>query len=225
VGIKYTLDNGATWTAIATVPNGNGVDAYSGSYSWVIDVEAAASLIVRIYDTNTPEYYFDSSSVPVTITPVRLALRRALKKCLLEITTTAGYYNTIKKVYDPPMNLESMKEFPAVNILIGREERLGESYISNNSKMDLRLQVTFDCFLHRQLYPTFAQDRILADIQRYFGNNYYIKPAGEFRTAFNCLYLNSIPWGTEEERPQCGISIEFDIWYSIVINNPDSMIN
>lgn len=156
---------------------------------------------------------------------VRTDIRNALKSCIKEITTDGGYNYTFIDVFDPPMNMEQMTQYPTVNILYGTEQRSGDRFkVGNNPLYDILLPVTFDVFLYDINNTSLAQDNALADLQKYFGYNYYVKPASSTRTVFEALWLSSTPWGTEMEVPNCGISIDFEIYYSIRVNNPNQMV-
>lgn len=156
---------------------------------------------------------------------VKTDIRNAIISCTKEITTPGGYNFTYKHIYDPPRNMDQMVEYPSVNVMYGQENRLGERHtVNNNSLYDIMLPVQFDVFLHSTQNTSLAQDKALADFQRYYGNNYYLKPTSGNRTVFEIRWLNDVPWGTELEVPNCGISIDFEIYYSIRVNNPDQMI-
>ena len=154
----------------------------------------------------------------------RTNLRLALKDCVLEMTTGAGYNYTYLDVFDPVCNIEQMTRHPAVNLLLGPERRQGNRFIGNNPILDILLPVQFDVFLHDVNDTSLAQDKAIADFQKYFGLNYYVKPAASGRTAFNCIWLGNVPWGTDREVPNCGVSIEFECFYSIKLNDPTSMV-
>jgi hypothetical protein len=156
---------------------------------------------------------------------VKTNLRNAMIDCIKEITTAGGYNYSYISVNDPPINMESMVEFPTVNLLYGTENRLGDRYkTGNNPLYDIQLPVEIDVFLHSMENTSLAQDKALADLQKYFGYNYYAKPQGGNRTVFEILWTYSTPWGTERERPNCGITVGFDIYYSIRVNNPYEMV-
>ena len=58
--------------------------------------------------------------------------------------------------------------------------------------------------------------------------NYHIKYTGDssaasFGTGFNMLFSDSDPWGTEIEKPNCGMTVSFDVAYRIRLSNPDSL--
>jgi len=155
---------------------------------------------------------------------VRTNLRLALKACVEEMTVAAGYNYTYADVFEPPINMEAMVQYPTVNILLGREDRLGDRHSGNNPTLDILMPVQFDVFLNSQNDTSLAQDKAIADLQKYFGANYYIKPSASDRTAFNCIWLASTIWGTERETPNCGVSVDFEVFYSIKLNDPDSMV-
>ena len=156
---------------------------------------------------------------------VRTNLRNGLKACVQEMTTAGGYNFTYTQVFDPPINMEQMTVYPTVNILYGQERRQNNRYRSGNDAVfDLLLPVQFNVFINENNNISLAQDKVLADFQKYFGNNYYVKPATGSRTLFEIAYLSCVVWGTEREVPNCGLSIDFEAYYSIRVNNPDLMI-
>ena len=155
---------------------------------------------------------------------VRTNLRNALKSCVLEMTEAAGYNHTYLDTFDPPRNMEQMTRYPTVNIMMGQERRQGTHLAGNNPLLDILVPVQFDVFLHDINDTSLAQDKAIADFQKYFGANYYIRPAGGARTAFNCIWLASMIWGTDREVPNCGVSIDFEVFYSIRLNDPSLMI-
>ena len=156
---------------------------------------------------------------------VKTNLRNALKTCVKEMTTAGGYNYTYTQVFDPPLNMEKMVEYPTVNILYGAERRLGDRHkVGNNPLYDILIPVQFEVFLYDINNTSLAQDKVLADFQKYFGYNYYIKPATSDRTVFAAAWSGDTPWGTEVEIPNCGISIDFEVYYTIRVNNPDQMV-
>lgn len=153
---------------------------------------------------------------------VRTNLRNAIITCTKEITVAAGYNYDYLQVFDPPINMENMSIFPTVNVLYGRETRQNDKWkTANYGLYDVMLPVQFDIFLDDNIDTSLAQDKAIADLQRYFGKNYYVKPATGDRTVFEIAWLASDIWGTETQTPTCGVSIDFEIYYSFRVNNPD----
>ena len=153
----------------------------------------------------------------------RTSLREALSYSFLQITEANGYWTTIRKVYDPPINMEEALEFPSVNILLGREERLNDRLAGNNSLLDLRMVVTADVFLSEANNPPAAIDNVVGSVQKYFGYNFYVPGSGGSRTSFNALFLSATPFGTQWLQPNCGVSIELEVWYRIQLQNPEAI--
>lgn len=158
-----------------------------------------------------------------TPTLIRTKLREALVYSLEQITEANSYWVTLRRVYDPPKNMDEMTEFPTVNLLIGKEERMNDRLLGNNSLLDLKWTVRIDVFLSESNNPPAEIDRVVASVQKYFGHNYYIPGSDGNRTAFNCIYLSSEPFGTELSEPNCGVSIELETFYRIQLTNPEAM--
>ena len=154
----------------------------------------------------------------------RAKLRAAIKYGLEQITTTNGYRNTIKRVYDPPKSMEQMVEYSCVNMIWGQETRSGEHLGSaNDSLLDLRFDFTCECYL-KSSDPAQAQDNIIADLQTYFGSRHWVPSEAGDQTAFDCVYLSSNQWGWDEQKGICGVDVVFEIAYRIRTNNPESLV-
>lgn len=155
---------------------------------------------------------------------VRTNLRSAISNCIKEMSVTGGYNNAYLDVNDPPKNMEQMSRYPTVNILYGQERRQGNKFVGNNPILDIQIPLQFDIFIHDINDTMLAQDKVISDFQKYFGQNYYVRPASGLRAAFNCIWLSSTGWGTEREVPNCGVTLEFELFYSIRLNDPSLMI-
>jgi hypothetical protein len=128
----------------------------------------------------------------------------------------SGYYNDIKYCYDVPVSYESATGFPFVNMFIdhetcstGSDVRFDQNSGMLHNKFSLRLEV----FLNTNQNQSYLMDTILADIQKYFGINYYIPDSTGNATCMNCYYSGSDRWSLDINSPICGITIVFDVWY------------
>lgn len=155
---------------------------------------------------------------------IRDEIKTVLKTIIEGNNNGAGYsyINTIHNncINDPMVAPENMKEFPSINLSLGKEEclnsRAGSQQGSNRQLLKNQCDVIFDCFLLDENQSD-AQDNILADLQALFGENYSINSK-----VFNTMYKDSIPFGMKTNQPNCGITIIFTIWYRILSNNPNS---
>jgi hypothetical protein len=149
-----------------------------------------------------------------------------------QITENNGYNYTIRRVYDPPTGFTEMEEFPAVNVYDGEETCANGNIGShlqtggNNAMLHNSFVVTLDCVLTTTPnQATARQDRykFLADVQKYFGKNYWIPNEYSEGTARCCFYQRSTPFGIESNRNDItGISIDFIVWYDQELTNPTS---
>ena len=156
---------------------------------------------------------------------VRQRLRESIIYNLKQITIANGYTSTVKRVYDPPVSMENMRDYPSINIHWGREDREPDIHLQgNNSLVNCRFFLTIDAFLYTRNDPAQEQDKIIADVQKMIGDNFYLVDELGNRTAFNALYSGSSVWGTDTTKPNCGASIELEIWYTYVLNNPYSIL-
>jgi hypothetical protein len=155
----------------------------------------------------------------------RSNIRAAVKAGLLQITTAKGYRNTILDVFDPPRDVGDMKNFPAMRLLWGPEERenrseYGGQIAGNRALMPLKWTCDIDVFVVSQADPQGAADSIIADVAEYFGSNYYVPDEQGNRTAFIAVYGGATTVdGTELERPNAWFTIHLDIWYRVLFTD------
>lgn len=155
--------------------------------------------------------------------PARSCIRQAAVYGLKNRINEGEYWNTVKRAYDPIRTYEQFDEFPCFNVSI-------ESEISDNAsnitieQQQLKLHNSFNlqmvAYLNDNNDSALAQDKILADVQKYFGLNYRIPDINNIPTAFNCYYLSSIPFSTNRNKPNCGIIIQYKVWYRQFLTDP-----
>jgi hypothetical protein len=156
----------------------------------------------------------------------RTEIRTAWKYNLEQITTANGYNYDIRRVYDPIKSPEQMTELPAVNLDFGVEECAnwvegGHLQTGGNRAiLHNQLDVVMDVFMQDVNDIPLAQEKILADIQKRFGNFYWVPNSDGTRTVFNCIYKSSNPFGLGVNKPNCGISITYVVWYRQSLTDP-----
>lgn len=148
-----------------------------------------------------------------------------LKRIITGANSGGGYVyvNTIREqnIGIPVTSVERMKEFPFINVYFDNEVCANSSPPSalqtggNRQLWHNATTLILDCWIVGAEDPQLAQENILADILAVFGNDYTINS-----TVFSCAYESSQPFGTELNRPDCGITIRFDVWYRIFQTNP-----
>jgi len=121
VCIQLSRDIGSTYEDLVSNTASN------GSLEWRVTGPATTQAKLKVYVINnpvlasiSPAFAIEAITISSSNT-VRTNLRQALKACLLEITAINQYRNTIRAVYDPPVNYEKMTQFPCVNIYYGDE--------------------------------------------------------------------------------------------------------
>ncbi len=137
--------------------------------------------------------------------------------------SSEGYYNTVTRAFDPPRTYEQFDEYPSINVFIDGESCDSASNVNTDQNQALlhnSFILQMDCFLNDINDPALAQDKILHDIQKFFGINYYIPDESGNATAFNCYYDSSSPFGTDRTSPNSGITIRYRIWYRQQLTNP-----
>ena len=138
--------------------------------------------------------------------------------------SSVGYYNSFgDMVFDPPKSWEQIPQFPACNVSMEEEVCANGANVQldqNQALLHNGFRLRMDCFLNDDNDPALAQDKILHDVQKYFGINYYIPDSTGAATAFNCYYESSDPFGIDKVKPNCGITIYYKVWYRQQLINP-----
>jgi hypothetical protein len=143
---------------------------------------------------------------------------------LLLITKENGYNYTITRAYDPPMSIEQISEFPAVNVAMGKEtcENANDLGLTGNrGVLHMSLPVNLECFIHESNNVELAQYNMERDIKKYFGTNYTIPYNGN-PTAFALKYGGGLPFGIRENVVSgiCGVDIILTVIYRQLVNDP-----
>lgn len=163
---------------------------------------------------------------------VRTNIREAIKRGLLSIQkgVACGNYtfkSTVYEVCDPPKAPNEFKELVAINLFFG-DERSVESALmvqgDNRGMYQMSVDMTLDCFLNSNDEPSLTQEKILADTIAYFGKNYHIPDQYGNATVFQVLYESSSPFGMKIQNPDCGVTINFKVWYRMVRLDPTKLI-
>lgn len=68
-----------------------------------------------------------------------------------------------------------------------------------------------------------AQEHKLADLQKYFAVKYWLPSSSGVRTAFNCIYSGSRPFGYESTKPNCGLEYRMRVWYRQKFEDPTTL--
>ncbi len=155
-----------------------------------------------------------------TGTPIRKQLRDAMKY-QLGLIVAPIYRNTVRKVYDPPIDPEKTVSYPALNIEWGDETRTGDELAGNRTMYDLMLPCTVHCYLKANDIQT-AQDNMIADVFELVGTNFYLTGSDGVRTAFIVTYEGADIWGYEGQSssaPNGGVSIRLNCHYRVLHND------
>lgn len=153
--------------------------------------------------------------------PVRRLVRQALVSGLESITTANGYNRTIQHAYPEIKSFEQMTEFPSVNIDWRREEYLNAIPGGHSAGFLIKnARVLLDFHVETPEGIETERNRIVADVDKYFGNNYYLPASGGNATAVNVVPEDSFVWGIESSEPYGGITIPIRIEYKQNILDP-----
>lgn len=137
---------------------------------------------------------------------------------------TEGYYYTMHQAYRNARAASSIREYPSCNLFSEGEscENVDNVQLEQNQALlHNNFIMRIDVFLNDREDPQLARDRILADVQRYFGINKHIPDSDGAQTCFTCYYDSSDPWGIDKEKPAyTGITIRYRVWYRQKLLDP-----
>ena len=146
---------------------------------------------------------------------------------LKTITKANGYFCNVQGVFDPPIGMMEMNAYPSCNMLY-EDETCANSDIGkhlqtggNNAILQNRFGVRMIWYLSENKTPRKAQNMILADVQKYFGNHWNVPDVNGNPTAWTTIYSGSTPMGVQDEVPQTGIEIRFNVWYRQQLVDPN----
>lgn len=134
-----------------------------------------------------------------------------------------GYYLTVRDAFDPPRSIDQMSNFPAINVFCASEscEDTSNTQIQQNTfLLSNSFILRLECFIHNENDPALECDKLLADLQRYFGTNYFIPDSTGNATAMTIYYSGHEIMGTETTRPNIYMNVEFKVWYRQRSDNP-----
>lgn len=163
-------------------------------------------------------------------TSVRTKIREALAFGIKNnITKSKGFFNDIGEVHvNAPVNDSSRKAFPSVDILWIRE-RYTNSFSGGNSLGGYNKFATIllrgvlsaeKCNAADPQDIVLLRETYIADIEKYFGINYFIPGETLPETAFNSIIVSNVVWGLESTEPRGGVDIELEISYRIELADP-----
>jgi hypothetical protein len=150
----------------------------------------------------------------------------ALEWGLKQITEASGYQSTTKNVYDPPIDVGAMQEFPCFNVFEGPDDcsnvnsNVHEQTGGNQCKLFNSFIVEMDGYINDKNTPRKTRNKLLADVQKYFGLHWNIPSSSGTATAFACMYAGSTPFGEDVNVPQSGVTIRLKIWYDQKLTDP-----
>jgi hypothetical protein len=182
-------------------------------------------ITTALAQVSTLDNCFTVYGTPSTSVKQRI-VEDGIKYGLLQITQNNGYNSTMRAVYDPPSEIDSMTDFPSCILEVGNEtcENANTgSHLQTGGNQAL-LHNQFDFIIHMVLSDAnahaLAREKALADVKKYFGTHWNLPNSYGEATAFNCFYVGSDPWGVNAQKLLTGISITFRVWYRHYLSDP-----
>ncbi len=140
------------------------------------------------------------------------------------ITKANGYYNNIGEVNVQEVSYSKRKRFPSIDLLWGNEKYLSDVPGGHTTGAYEKMAPLYiECWIEEAESDTMTvfRETIIADIEKYFGTNYYIPDSDGNWTAFNCMLNNNNLFGMTENNPKAGVELQLDVYYRIDLTNPN----
>jgi hypothetical protein len=155
-------------------------------------------------------------------TTAREKVRAAFAWGLLSnISPALGYFGQFQKVYTHPVNIEQVEDFPAVEITWNEKiingQQGGNSLGFYNRIADVKLRVMLKATDASTM--TTLKEQTIADIEQYFGTNFFVPNSSGASTIFNCVLESNDVLGAGVYRPLGEVEIRLKVYYRTSTTN------
>lgn len=167
-------------------------------------------------------YAFGAFTIPAAQTvreKIRAAAAYGIKNT---IAKSNGYYNNIGEVNVEDVEFAERKNFPSIDLVWGDEIYTNDVPGSHTTGAYEKIADLFiEGWFHEAEDMTLEKEKLIADIEKYFGTNYWIPDSSGNQTAFNCMLTKNSHFGGENNKPKGGISMLLKVYYRIELTNPN----
>lgn len=159
-------------------------------------------------------------------TNIRSALAYGIKN---NIKKGNGYFNDIGEVHVNAVASNSRRNnYPSIDIIWLRERYTnnikGGNSLGGYNKI---ATVALLCYLFADACApnnvgeiVLLRENIIADLEKYFGINFFIPDQAGNRTAFNCIINSNTVHGIQATEPYGPVEVELEIYYRIELADP-----
>jgi len=169
-------------------------------------------------------YGFGSMTLPTPQSArekVRAAAAYGIKNT---ISQANGYFNDIGEVNVQEIEFAHRKAFPSIDLLWGDEIYQNTVPGSNTTHLYEKVaDLWIEAWLDDYDDMTLEKEKLIADIEKYFGTNYWIPDASGNRTAFNCMLARNAHFGQRDNTPKGGVSLLLKVYYRTPFTNPNTL--
>jgi hypothetical protein len=132
-----------------------------------------------------------------------------------------GYLTDMGDVYYETVDFERVINKPACNIMWGRETYRNASPGSHSTGYLVKTATVYlDFFMGSPNDKDLLRNRIMADLDKYFGTYPYIPDSLGVATACDCQIESDTPWGGDITDPRCGVLVTISVEYKQNITDP-----
>jgi hypothetical protein len=164
--------------------------------------------------------------------PFQLSAREKIRAAVIHglinrLTIQNGFYNQFVKAFSESINIEMVKEFNSLSVTWGNENYTNNVSGGNSLGMYNKIaELNLHFFLKEteEMPMTILKERVIADIEKYFGTFYYIPDANGNFTAFNCCLEYNTPDGVGAYRPLGEVAMVLKVYYRTSLTDPRQLL-
>ncbi len=163
------------------------------------------------------------------VNSIRTKIREALAYGIKNIISKSnGYFFNIGEVHvNAVANNAKRKKYPSVDILWQRERYTNSITGGNSLKGHNKIA---SILLYGHLFEenckkspediVLMRENFVADMDKFFGINFFIPNSSGIRTAFNTIPINNFVNGIEATEPYGSVEYNIELYYRIEVGDP-----
>jgi hypothetical protein len=150
---------------------------------------------------------------------IRNAVEYGLKTL---ITEGLGYFNVYEEVNTEIVTHAERGYFPSIDLFWGDETYTNTLQGGHSTGLYEKVADLFvDVWINDNENMALAKERVVADIEKFFGTNYTLPDSNGNATAFNAVIQRNTHFGARSEKPRGGVSFLVKVYYRIQLTNPN----
>lgn len=147
---------------------------------------------------------------------VKTTIRKQLQVLLQTIRVSNGYLTNVGEVNTEDVDINNLKNFPAINIVFGAEEVLVNQ--DSQGHITKSLSAVLDCYLVDNATLQTSMENLLQDIEKcLLGSEAGYSINGNAR---ELMIISNQPFYLTVNKPNGALQVNLKIWYAQSQNDP-----